>query len=478
MKIFRTFLLLLLFTNFIFAQGFGSIGSADARSIALGKISTVSSRGVFSLGANPANLVLSETNSIQLATVFPLPNLNVFAGNDFLSINDYNYFFSGEQNSFGETVGKYLDANDKEKFRDLFSNGTGFASDVSSLIFAFTINLSPKIGAFGFSMSDKVSAQGDIPLDLVNFFLDGNEVNRTYDLSDLDFKFWYLREYSLSYARDISRVSRKFLKQLTAGISIKLVQGFAYAGIQESNTTVKTLDDYSIKVYSNNLLNAAFSPSFGVKYDFEGDITKESSVGFFNTPAGHGLGFDLGVSGKLNNIWSFGLSITNIGSITWDKDAAEYTAGGEFLFNDLTDSTMIDSLSNAFTGEGQFVNSFSTTLPTALHFGVGMQLDKFIHGHFPGKMLILFGFNQGFNSQPSNSTNPRFSLGFEWAPFKWFPIRSGISIGGRDKFHWGFGFGLDAGIVEFNFAASDFQSIVMANDAKRIGVSLGSRWKF
>jgi len=192
MKILRAFSILLLFTNFIFAQGFGSIGSADARSIALGKISTVSSRGVYSLGANPANLVLNETNSVQLATVFPLPNLNVFAGNDFLSINDYNYFFSGKQNALGETIGKYLDVNDKQKFRDLFSNGTGFASDVSSVIFAFTINLNPKIGAFGFSMSDKVSAQGDIPLDLVNFFLDGNEVNRTYDLSNLDFKFWYL----------------------------------------------------------------------------------------------------------------------------------------------------------------------------------------------------------------------------------------------------------------------------------------------
>ena len=64
-------------------------------------------------------------------------------------------------------------------------------------------------------------------------------------------------------------------------------------------------------------------------------------------------------------------------------------------------------------------------------------------------------------------------MGFEWKLLNWFPLRSGISLGGRDKFNWGLGFGFDFGLIEMNMATSDMNSIVNGNGAKRIGVSLG-----
>ncbi|MEE9430637.1 MAG: hypothetical protein V3V16_06320, partial [Melioribacteraceae bacterium] len=78
----------------IFAQGFGSGGATNAKNIALGSTNAVSARGVFALGVNPANLVVTQNHSIEVSTVLPLPTLNVTVGNDFFTLNDYQYFFT------------------------------------------------------------------------------------------------------------------------------------------------------------------------------------------------------------------------------------------------------------------------------------------------------------------------------------------------------------------------------------------------
>ncbi len=475
MKVFNILLLVLLTTGISNAQS--GVSFTDSRAAAMSSYLTASSNGVFSIGKNPANLALQSDHNFEIATVFPLPNINLFVGNDFMTVNDFNYFFSGEKNAVGETVGKFLNTSDKQKFKDLFSNGTGITSNISTILFGFSVYVSPKIGAFGISMSDKFAAQADVPQDLISLLLDGNTVERQYDLNGFDVKSWYLREYSLSYARELTKYFHNTFKNITAGISFKLIHGFGYLNLIKSDTKVTTRQDYSIEIRSNNLINSAFSPSFGVVYDFE-DTTKSSSVGLFNKPAGTGLGLDFGVSGKVNDIWSFGVSITDVGSIKWNKDVAQYTASGNYTLSDITDKSLGDSLSSAFSGDGKFVDEISSSLPTALHFGVGFQLDKFLKGNFPGNMLIVVGVDQGFNNMPSNSTKTRVSLGVEWVPLSWLPIRTGVSLGGRENFHWGLGFGLDAGLVEFNFAASDFQSIILANNARKIGLSLGARWKF
>jgi hypothetical protein len=96
---------------------------------------------------------------------------------------------------------------------------------------------------------------------------------------------------------------------------------------------------------------------------------------------------------------------------------------------------------------------------------------------FPGKLLLAFDYNQGFNEMPGNSMKPRFSSGADWA-LNWFALRTGVSIGGIDKFNWGLGFGLDFGLLEINFGTSDFESVVSPNSAKRVSIGIDSVWKF
>jgi hypothetical protein len=185
------------------------------------------------------------------------------------------------------------------------------------------------------------------------------------------------------------------------------------------------------------------------------------------------LGFDLGVATSMNKVWRFALSITDIGSIKWDKNTAQYSGSGNFSIIDITDKTQLDSLKNKMVGKGEYISSFSTSLPTALRAGVSYNLVNMV----PGSMLVAFDYDQGFNDSPGNSKTPRFSVGAEWLPFGWLNIRTGLTVGGLDGYGWALGLGLDAGLVEFNFATSNMNQVVGGNSAKMYTVAFGSRWK-
>ncbi len=479
MKILKTIVFIVLFHGLVFPQSMGSYFSTDARTAALAKAHTVSSRGIYSMWINPANLSYPGEYSVEFTTVFPVPSFNFAVGNDFLSLNDYNYFFTGEKNQLGQVVGKYLNSAEKEKFKSLFEQGTGLASNFSTTLFALSVNAGQDLGAIGFSVSEIAGLHANLPLDLIDLGLYGNAINKVYDLSQADLRMWYLREYSFSYSHDFTKYFSDFMKFFSFGFSVKLVHGFAYAGLSRNFTKVKTYEDHSIEVMSDNVFNMALSPSFGLQYAFDSLSTKESNIGFFNTPAGKGFGLDLGISFKPDEAWSFGLSVTNIGKIKWDRETAEYRASGSYVLNDITEEGLGDSLANAFQGKGRYIyDGFYTGLPTAVHFGMGLQLDKYLNGNFPGTMLILADYHQGFNNLPGNSVKPVVSLAVEWAPVSWFPVRTGVLFGGRDFFKWGAGFGLNAGLFEFNLAVTDFQSVVAPNSAKRLGVAMSSRWRF
>ena len=168
------------------------------------------------------------------------------------------------------------------------------------------------------------------------------------------------------------------------------------------------------------------------------------SFSLFPTPAGTGTGLDFGINAKLSDLFSIGFALTDIGSINWNNNAAEYTSDKALYIDDITNKDQLDTLKDHLIGKnsGKYINSFSTKLATAVHLGISLQLTN---------LLLAFDFNQGLNDQPGNSTLPRFSIGTEWIPKLWvFNFRTGISVGGYEKFNWGAGFGLNFGLLELN----------------------------
>ncbi len=477
MKKIKYFLLILINVT-LFAQSGGSSGLFNPRATALGNSYTTSSRGVYSIGINPANLAIPTGYSVNVSTVFPLPNFNFSAGNDFFNMNEFKYFFTGEKDPNGDVKGKLLTDADKQRFLALFDNGSQIRAGFSLPVFSLSVNAGKEVGAFAFGVEDKFGMQVNLPRDLFDFALTGNEVGKTFNFDDLSVKESYLRYYTFGYARDLTELLPKgIFKSLTAGVSLKIVKGYAYVNALSNGTSLTTMEDNSIELKNSSNMTIAVSPDFGIVWDFEGDTTKAQNISPFPTPAGSGVGFDIGFSAQLDDVWSFGLAVTDIGKVNWEKEIVNYTSTGSYTLENVNSSSL-DSLSNSFKGEGKYGNAFATSLPTALRIGAGFRLDKFLEGDFPGKMLIVAELNQGFNDEPGNSKTPRFSLGCEWKPADWFPIRTGFSFGGLEGFNWGLGFGLDAGTISFDFAVANFNSIVSPNNAKKIGLSFGSRWRF
>ncbi len=471
--------LVLLGSVSVFAQ-FGSLGALDARSASMAKTSNAISQGVFSIGINPANLV-NTSDAVNFSTVLPIPYVTLRTGTNFISLNDINYFFTDST--------MVLSDADKQRLNSLFSGGGLILANVSLNIFSFELNLGKSIGAFGIGINDVVAGDVTVPQQLSQLATSGNPLGSNYNFDDAKINAWWIRDYSLSYARELPTDFQSIFTSLAAGLTIKYVQGFAFAQSMQTTgnsiTTNSANDDITFS--TNYSIQSAFSDNFNVKYNYanssnnSNDSTNSnnnSNFSPFPTPAGTGMGFDLGLNASIGDTWKFALAVTDFGSINWDKNAALTTSTGQYTITDITSQSQRDSLKDKFKGQSDSVSSFTTSLPTALRIGAAYKFD-FGASSFPGTLLLALDINQGFNDQPGNSTKTRVSLGAEWKPMDWIPyIRTGFSFGGLYGFHWAAGLGIDAGVVEFNLGTTDFQDFVAPNSAKYISFSFDSRWKF
>ena len=470
MKKIYTLIFLISFSFSAFAQ-YGSSGTVEARSMGMAKTYNSVAQGILAIGINPANIVSDNGNNIEFATILPLPYVSIKTGTSFLSIQDFNYYFGGENGK-----ARLLTESDKQSFNKLFENGGLVFGNASTNIFSIRIKPGNEIGALAFSITDFAGAKVNIPRALADFALTGNTINKVYNLDDANVKAWWIRNYSLSYARNINFLKPSTFENVSAGFSIKLVNGYSYIGTESVNTFLQTNSSAEINGSSNMLAYSAFSKQLNVKYDFD-STENHNSFSPFPEPAGTGIGFDLGFNFKLNKKLNFSLAVTDIGKINWNKNAAEYSSLGSIYVDSFSDQNQIDSLNDKIKGSGKYIDGFSTSLPTAFRFGSSLLLDN-KNNFIPGTLLLAFDFNQGFNELPGNSVRSRFSFGTEWKPGNWIPyIRTGFSVGGVDRFNWAFGLGIDAGIFELDFATSDMQAVVAPNSAKYISVAFGSRWK-
>jgi Family of unknown function (DUF5723) len=466
------FTIVLVLTPNAIAQ-YGSIGSVDARSMGMGKTYTASTFGVYSIGLNPANMILEDSISVQFATVLPVPTVSAKGGADVLSLTDINYFFGGINGK-----SRLLSNEDKDRLNNLFKDGGYITANAGAQLLSLQIVPNKDIGAFAFAISDFSGGKTKIPGAIIDLALNGNPVDKVFDFSDAEFQSWWIRNYSLSYARKFDELQTSFLKSVAAGISIKLVQGFAYAGTRDVNAFITTSGQNEISGESNYTAYTSFAENFGVQYDFD-SLSHSSNFQLFPGPAGTGFGLDLGVSFLLGDRATVSLAVTDIGSITWSKNTARFVSNGSLFIDDLTDEAKIDSLVSEFVGSAEQVGEFSTGLSTALRFGAAYVLSRYNEDNFPGYILLAADYNHGFNNLPGNSVKPRFSFGFEWMILDFLPmIRSGVEYSEIDGVNWALGLGLVTSLVEVNLASSTFQTTFFPRSSSNLSFSLSSRWKF
>ncbi len=457
---------------------------ASSRLISMGGVSTAVSSNVDAIGTNPANLIATSRGNV----VVELAPISLRAGTDFLSLNLYNNYFTGtgQVDSAGNKIGKYLTAADKQSILDAFPGGIGTVlTDVS--IRDLGLSVRNNDFALGFAIDDHVGARATVPNSFVMFALDGNAPGSNFSWDNISSKAWWYRSYNADFAIRLPNpviIPKDIANGFSAGIGVKYVTGLAYASAQTNNSYLQT-----------DSANYAFNVGLGFSGQRAGILSNaiskamKSSVGDTTTnvnpfsPAGSGFGFDLGGTARVLGFIKVGMSLTDIGAISWTKNTISTSGDTSFTFNGFSPAetgvpnatSNLDSLNNAFKNffknRDSLSSGFTTPLPTRFNLGASVNMDE-VFPSIPGQLLLAVDYHQGLNNSLGNSTVPEIDLGAEWKPIGVLPIRTGLGFGGAYGFRWALGIGIDMPFWDIDLGVGTFNDLVAPTSAKNLSVTL------
>lgn len=447
-----------IFSIFVFAIALVQSASADdrisLRSLGMGRAAVAGTRGTDAIGVNPANIAISDVGYFNLSLI----NTNARISTELMTYDVYQKYFTGrdsiDANGNKSRVGYPLTQQDKNDIRSQLPDNGVTRINVESMLAGVSLETA-LLGGIGFAIVEHAGVNFAFSRDFFDMlYLEGLPSNAKYVFDGTSFEAWWYREYNISYGRKLP-VNIPFLKNLYAGAAIKMIRGYGIFRTTNNNSSIENKTAVTDTGMNSVVGNFNFSAQrAGV--DFFNNDSSNIAFKFMPDPVGKGTGFDIGLSGEFINGLIVGLSVTDIGKITWDKNVMRTTGGGQITFSGYTDKIQ-DSVKNVIKGKNSTGESFSTSLPTVLRIGAIAESDKVQFLKFlPGRLLLSFEYAQGFNESFGNTTKPRFSLGTEYRIIPLLPLRTGLMFGGGDKLRWAFGFGLDFRALTLDFASDNF----------------------
>ncbi|MFP6590848.1 MAG: DUF5723 family protein [Candidatus Latescibacterota bacterium] len=425
-------------TGMLTTQPAQAIGYGDTRPRAMGLAGTYTAmaRGVESLYWNPANLALKDGPKVSI----PLG----VGGSVVLETNSWSV------STYNDFNGNFIDDGMKDDMlADLDKEGLKFGSDLGVFI--------PLVGGAAFllpwglssAMAFDIRAGYDVqvPRDMIEFMLRGNqfeseriedERNPNYDIAEWDGESWGLAVFSWGFAKPwIPAQLEPYVSQFAVGITLKGMGG-ALAEVTDSEggfiTRISGMQMNASAVTRSAGNIDPYNPSLG----------------------GSGFGLDLGAVGVTKDgRTTVGLSLVNLldvmnWSIETRQDSVFVTAEGvsvtsftgadgfdeifdnprEVLVDGRLDTVLENEVAEAIWDSGvpvfhteRDIGSFSRSLPAMLRLGVA-------HKPIP-RLTVAANYDQAFSSGMGIDSTPRISLATEYRLVNWFPLRFGLSGGGR-----------------------------------------------
>lgn len=420
------------------------------RTLGMGRTAVAVSRGIDAIGINPANIAMPDIGYFN----FSLVNTNFRVSTELLTYDLYQKYFTGVDTGGTKRAPYPLTQQDKDIIRGQLPENPVTRINVESMLAGVSFETA-LLGGIGFAVIEHAGAQIAFSRDFFDMmYLQGLPSNSKYVFNGTSFDAWWYREYNISYGRQLP-IKIPFLKNLYAGAAVKIIRGYGIFQTTKNNSSIENKSALDSTGTNSLVGNFDFSAQrAGV--DFFNNDTAKQSFTLFPSPVGKGTGFDIGISAEFMNGFVVGLSITDIGRITWDKNVLQTTGGGQVTINGNINGLQ-DSIKNVVKGKNRAGESFSTSLPAVFRLGATVETDKAVFLKFlPGKLLLAVEYAQGFNESLGNTTKPRISLGAEYRIIPFMPLRTGLVAGGNDMIRWAFGFGLDFRVVTLDFASDNF----------------------
>lgn len=224
-------------------------------------------------------------------------------------------------------------------------------------------------------------------------------------------KFSYLREYNVSYGRNIMESESL---SIYGGIGIKYIQALGEINIDGDNIA----NSYS-----------SLSPAFGVDYGEAQKNNPNALSGSGLKPIGRGMGFDFGITAVIKERLKIGASLINLGSITLDKNLYSFKDSDvDTITSSGFDSYNIFLEAQQLSGEGGLIQweamkSKKSSLPAMIRVGGSLRLGE--------KLEIGADVIMPANDAAGNFDKTIIAFGGDILPIPFLKISSGFVYGGN-----------------------------------------------
>lgn len=485
---YRIFRILPLLTLFVFllscSQLYAQGMHVTASNMALGGGGGAYMKSYHANFINPANLMLPENDTRITVGVFS--GLHTSAGGGLANISLYNDHF---------TSGKLINTQVALEIADDWF-GSGY-EDMPRL--GINFGFVPLGGSYrrddmAFSTAFRVRAmsttgmnKGFFELGLVGLNSDvfGQPKNVNLRAELLSFAEW-----SFGYAMEVWRNDDLFqpgTQRVYAGIAPKILFGMNYSKmglISELQVTggdhARIVHDFDYSIESVGGLTDDLDHYYqerrvrNNKDAILGDYVDGDSFSDLGSVNGTGLALDLGgtwewyiqdismpVIGSGPQILRASLSFTDMGSINFSSDAAQFRAVDTFDWegasidfeyideeydgelSDYFEYVLKDSIGSDIYANfaPEDISSLRVGLTPMMNIGAALTM---------GKLDVMMDIGKGFNGRGANSRRLYTALGTEYRLVNVIPIRLGMRLGGYSSMNLSFGTGINLRSFEFS----------------------------
>lgn len=426
-----------------------------------GGVSTTFATDYQAIGINPANL--GRVGGARVA--FTLFETGVGVGSQSLTRDQLRKFIYNTNDQ--------LTPADKLALAKAFTsdNAANMNLDVTGVALAVQV---PILG--GFAVSQRVRSTGHVGLNknaaeilflgrnapiygtigpnnipLVSEVLDGTQI-----------QFSLLNEYNIAWG---SRLIDLPLFQLSAGAGYRYMQGIGILDVR-----VKPGD---VQAYSS------LSPLFDVNY---GSLTTNPSFNFRSgsklEPVGQGHGFDLGLAVETGKVLRLGVSITDLGHMTWkgnlltanDQKLKRLRSEGIGSYNFIKEAAEIFSGGTDSLFQYRTDQERRASLPTKLRAGAGVRISEFFEAGLDVTLPL--------NNVAGNIVSPFVGVGLDYKPVRWIRLSSGLTGGAGYGASVPLGFTLVSSFYEAGIGTRDVAGL-LTSEHPYVSVATGFlRFKF
>jgi hypothetical protein len=349
-----------------------------------GRTYAISSRGLDAVGLNPSLLALGTPRPFEI-TIAPISSLGINAGPSLSQINSVSRGFDSLASQY-IPPGSILSTGDsiRESMANLLGNN-GLSSSIDVRVFGMSY-YDPDLGGFALTWTMHAALEASIPNGLLNFIgVDAlSNIAEGYQLpaQTLDIQGIWYSEYTLSYGRTVMGTPSSGDLQLLSGVGLKYVTGIAVIQMNPGIFSINEPFDSAGGAYVVGV-NYQIRSAYPNEINFN-KLPNTFSLNLLeNASAGNGVGADIGFTlgnfdSTHNAPWELAISVSDIGSIRWNKNVSVRSA--DTTLSPSTANVSQDSINAQLKALGGKVDttagSFTTPLPTTLHIAGALDLSQ------------------------------------------------------------------------------------------------------